>query len=81
VSRRPVRRRRRSAAGTGCGNTGHQLGFGLHGDPLIDRDVDLPLVENMVLCLEPRIVLPDARRSAARTWRIASWLPPTGLSA
>ena len=41
------------------GNTGHQLGFGLHGDPLIDRGVDVPLVENMVICLEPRIVLPD----------------------
>ena len=41
------------------GNTGHQLGFGLHGDPLIDRNVDAPLVENMVICLEPRIVLPD----------------------
>lgn len=41
------------------GNTGHQLGFGLHGDPLIDRGVDVPLVENMVICLEPRIVLHD----------------------
>jgi Xaa-Pro aminopeptidase len=41
------------------GNTGHQLGFGLHGDPLIHKDVDFELVENMVLCLEPRIVLPD----------------------
>ena len=41
------------------GNTGHQLGFGLHGDPLIHRNIDIPLVENMVICLEPRIVLPD----------------------
>lgn len=41
------------------GNTGHQLGFGLHGEPLIHRNVDVELVENMVICLEPRIVLPD----------------------
>ena len=41
------------------GNTGHQLGFGLHGEPLVDRRVDIPAVENMVMCLEPRIVLPD----------------------
>ena len=42
-----------------AGNTGHQLGYGLHGEPLIHRDVDVPLVENMVICLEPRVVLPD----------------------
>jgi Xaa-Pro aminopeptidase len=41
------------------GNTGHQLGFGLHGDPLVHRGVDFEVVENMVMCLEPRIVLPD----------------------
>ncbi len=41
------------------GNTGHQLGYGLHGEPLVDRNVDFEIVENMVLCLEPRIVLPD----------------------
>lgn len=41
------------------GNTGHQLGFGLHGEPLVHRNVDVELVENMVICLEPRIVLPD----------------------
>jgi len=41
------------------GNTGHQLGFGLHGEPLVDRGVDFEIVENMVMCLEPRIVLPD----------------------
>ncbi|MBC7804202.1 MAG: aminopeptidase P family protein [Candidatus Parcubacteria bacterium] len=41
------------------GNTGHQLGYGLHGDPLVDRNVDFEVVENMVMCLEPRIVLPD----------------------
>ena len=41
------------------GNTGHQLGYGLHGDPLVDKNVDFEVVENMVMCLEPRIVLPD----------------------
>jgi Xaa-Pro aminopeptidase len=41
------------------GNTGHQLGYGLHGDPLVDRNIDFEVVENMVMCLEPRIVLPD----------------------
>jgi Xaa-Pro aminopeptidase len=41
------------------GNTGHQLGFGLHGEPLIHRNVDFEVVENMVMCLEPRIVLPE----------------------
>jgi Xaa-Pro aminopeptidase len=41
------------------GNTGHQLGYGLHGEPLVHRDVDFEVVENMVMCLEPRIVLPD----------------------
>jgi Xaa-Pro aminopeptidase len=41
------------------GNTGHQLGYGLHGDPLIHKGVDFEIVENMVMCLEPRIVLPD----------------------
>jgi Xaa-Pro aminopeptidase len=41
------------------GNTGHQLGYGLHGEPLVHRGVDFELVENMVICLEPRIVLSD----------------------
>lgn len=41
------------------GNTGHQLGYGLHGEPLVDRRVDFVVEENMVMCLEPRIVLPD----------------------
>jgi Xaa-Pro aminopeptidase len=41
------------------GNTGHQLGYGLHGEPLVHRGVDFTLQENMVICLEPRIVLPD----------------------
>jgi Xaa-Pro aminopeptidase len=41
------------------GNTGHQLGYGLHGEPLVHKNVDFEVVENMVMCLEPRIVLPD----------------------
>lgn len=41
------------------GNTGHQLGYGLHGDPLVHKNIDFEVVENMVMCLEPRIVLPD----------------------
>jgi Xaa-Pro aminopeptidase len=41
------------------GNTGHQLGYGLHGDPRVDQSTDFELVENMVICLEPRIVLSD----------------------
>ncbi len=41
------------------GNTGHQLGYGLHGEPLVDVSTDFDVVENMVMCLEPRIVLPD----------------------
>lgn len=41
------------------GNTGHQLGYALHGEPLVDRGIDIPVVENMVMCLEPRIVMPD----------------------
>lgn len=41
------------------GNTGHQLGFGLHGEPLVHKGVDFEIRENMVMCLEPRIVLPD----------------------
>ena len=41
------------------GNTGHQLGYGLHGDPLVDKSTDFEVVENMVICLEPRIVLTD----------------------
>jgi Xaa-Pro aminopeptidase len=41
------------------GSTGHQLGYGLHGDPLVHKGVDFEIVENMVMCLEPRIILPD----------------------
>jgi len=31
----------------------------LHGDPLVDKNVDFEIVENMIMCLEPRIVLSD----------------------
>jgi Xaa-Pro aminopeptidase len=41
------------------GNTGHQLGYGLHGEPLVHRNVAFEVTENMVMCLEPRIVLHD----------------------
>jgi Xaa-Pro aminopeptidase len=41
------------------GNTGHQLGYGLHGEPLVDKVTDFELAENMVICLEPRVVLSD----------------------
>jgi Xaa-Pro aminopeptidase len=41
------------------GNTGHQLGYGLHGEPLVHRNVEFEIIESMVMCLEPRIVLPD----------------------
>ncbi len=42
------------------GNTGHQLGYGLHGEPLVHKNIGFQMVENMVVCLEPRIVLPDS---------------------
>ena len=61
--RRPARARGHPGGRLGQlslqGNTGHQLGYGLHGEPLVDRNVDFEIVENMVICLEPRIVLPD----------------------
>jgi Xaa-Pro aminopeptidase len=41
------------------GNTGHQLGYGLHGEPMVDKNIEFELTENMVICLEPRIVLND----------------------
>jgi len=41
------------------GNTGHQLGYGLHGEPMVDKVTEFELTENMVICLEPRIVLSD----------------------
>jgi Xaa-Pro aminopeptidase len=39
--------------------TGHQLGYGLHGEPLITEGIDFVLRPNMVICLEPRILLAD----------------------
>jgi Xaa-Pro aminopeptidase len=35
--------------------TGHQLGFGLHGEPLIAAGVDIPLRPGMVINLEPSL--------------------------
>lgn len=39
--------------------TGHQLGYGVHGEPLIAQGVEEPLKPNMVVCLEPRVHLYD----------------------
>jgi Xaa-Pro aminopeptidase len=39
--------------------TGHQLGYGLHGDPLIAQGVNEPLVPNMLFNLEPRVTMWD----------------------
>lgn len=39
--------------------TGHQLGFGFHGEPLIAQGVEETLKSNMVVCLEPRVHLFD----------------------
>lgn len=41
------------------GITGHQLGYGLHGAPEIFKGIDVPLQKNMVICLEPRVILRD----------------------
>jgi len=38
---------------------GHQIGFALHGKPMIDKNVSDLLRENMVICLEPRILIHD----------------------
>jgi Xaa-Pro aminopeptidase len=35
--------------------TGHQLGFGLHGEPLLAEGVDVPLQPGMVVNLEPSL--------------------------
>jgi Xaa-Pro aminopeptidase len=35
--------------------TGHQIGFGLHGTPLVAAGVDAVIEPNMVMCLEPRL--------------------------
>ncbi len=39
--------------------TGHQLGYGVHGDPSINRGVDFVIQPNMVIALEPRITMFD----------------------
>jgi len=39
--------------------TGHQLGYGLHGDPLIAQGIEDVLVPNMVFNLEPRVTMWD----------------------
>lgn len=39
--------------------TGHQLGYGLHGDPSINRGVEFVIQPNMVVALEPRITMFD----------------------
>jgi Xaa-Pro aminopeptidase len=39
--------------------TGHQLGYGLHGDPLIGPEIRDELVPNMIFNLEPRVTLFD----------------------
>lgn len=39
--------------------TGHQLGYGLHGEPLIDEGVEAELRPQMIVNVEPRIALFD----------------------
>lgn len=39
--------------------TGHQLGYGLHGSPNINRNVDYVLRPGMVMALEPRVTVYD----------------------
>ncbi|GAA0315381.1 aminopeptidase [Oceanobacillus oncorhynchi subsp. incaldanensis] len=39
--------------------TGHQLGYGLHGAPVIDRGVNAPLKAGMVINIEPSIYTYD----------------------
>lgn len=39
--------------------TGHQLGYGLHGEPLISRGVQFILKPRMVFNLEPRVTIYD----------------------
>jgi len=40
-------------------NTGHQLGYGLHGSPSINKGVDYVLRPGMVMALEPRVTIFD----------------------
>jgi Xaa-Pro aminopeptidase len=39
--------------------TGHQLGYGLHGEPAINKGVDFVLRSGMVIALEPRVTMYD----------------------
>lgn len=39
--------------------TGHQLGYGLHGEPLIDEGVEATLEPGMIVNVEPRIAMFD----------------------
>lgn len=39
--------------------TGHQLGYGLHGSPSINRNVNYVLKPGMVMAIEPRVTLFD----------------------
>jgi len=39
--------------------TGHQLGYGLHGEPAINKGVDFVLRPGMVIALEPRVTMFD----------------------
>lgn len=43
--------------------TGHQIGFGLHGAPLVGPGVHEAVKPNMVMCLEPRIHVFDRPES------------------
>ncbi len=40
-------------------STGHQLGYGLHGAPAINRNVEYVLKPGMVMCIEPRVTIFD----------------------
>lgn len=40
-------------------STGHQLGYGLHGEPAINKNVDFVLQPGMVMAIEPRITFFD----------------------
>jgi len=46
--------------------TGHQLGYGLHSEPLVGPDVDEEIKENMIINLEPRLTFHDE----PEPWRI-----------
>jgi Xaa-Pro aminopeptidase len=39
--------------------TGHQVGYGLHGEPAVNKGVKYVLRPGMVMCLEPRITVYD----------------------